>query len=68
MMKMKLKEIRTKKGYSRNHLSRISGVAQETIYKLESGKTPYTQAKLETFVLLAKALKVKVVDLIPEIK
>ena len=65
---MKLKEIRIKKGYSRNHLSRISGIAQETIYKLESGKTPYTQAKLETFIFLARALKVKVVDIVPEIK
>ena len=65
---MRLKEIRLKKGYSREHLSLISGIAPETIYKIESGKTPWEQVKLETYILLARALNVKVVDLIPEIK
>lgn len=65
---MKLKEIRESKGYSRAELSFYSGIAPETIYKLESGKTPYYQAQLGTYICLAKALHVKVIDIVPEIK
>ena len=65
---MKLKDIRLKKGYSRAKLSFYSGVAPKTIYNIECGITPWEQVKLETYILLARTLQVKVVDIVPEIK
>ena len=64
-MKLRLETIRKAKKMSRAELSFYSGVAPETIYKLESGKTNWKKAPLETYLLLAKALKVKVIDILP---
>lgn len=63
---MKLKEIRIKKGYSRRELSLLSGVSQKEIYKIEKGLIPPQAIRLGTYILLSKALKTKVVDLIKD--
>ena len=62
----RLTKIRTKLGLSRRELAVISGVSQATITALEYGKTNIYNVKLLTLVELAKALKVKVIDLVPQ--
>lgn len=63
---MKIELIRKQKGYSRRELSLLSGVSQKEIYKIEKGLIPPQAIKLGTYILLAKALKTKVVDLIKD--
>ena len=59
-----LERIRKEQGLSRRELELLSGVKQVTIYHLESGRTDVNNIKLSTLIALAKALKVKVVDLL----
>ena len=59
-----LERIRKEQGLSRRELELLSGVKQVTIYHLEIGITDVNNVKLSTLVALAKALKVKVVDLL----
>lgn len=61
----KLKTIRKQKGYSRRELGELSGVSPMTINALERGINDATNVKLSTLISLAKALKVKVKDLVP---
>ena len=64
----KLKDIRTKKGYSRRELAELSKIHIDTIKSLEMGYNEPLNAKLSTLVALAKVLKCKVRDFYPEIK
>ena len=59
-----LERIRKEQGLSRRELELLSGVKQVTIYHLETGRTDVNNIKLSTLIALAKALKVKVVDLL----
>ncbi len=68
MNNFRLKEIRTKKGYSRHELSELSKIHIETIKSLEMGINEPLHAKLSTLVALAKVLKCKVRDFYPDIK
>lgn len=63
-----LKEIRTKKGISRNELSELSKIDIETIKSLETGRNDPKKAKLSTLVALARALKCRVKDFYPNEK
>lgn len=62
----RLKEIRKSKGISRQTLANISGVSRDTIDALENGKTNVKEAKLNTLLSLATALRVKVSKLLPD--
>ena len=62
----RLKEIRKSKGISRQTLANISGVSRDTIDALENGKTNVREAKLNTLLSLATALRVKVKHLLPD--
>lgn len=59
-----LERIRKEKGLTRRELELLSGVKQLTIHHLENGITDVNNVKLSTLVALAKALKVKVIDLL----
>lgn len=59
-----LERIRKEKGWSRRELEALSGVKILTISNLETGSTNINNVKLSTLVKLAKALKVKVIDLL----
>lgn len=59
-----LERIRKEKGFSRLELSKLSGVAPQTIQKLEQGLYNVNMVKLGTLVALSKALHCKVVDLL----
>lgn len=59
-----LERIRKEQGLSRRELELLSGVKQVTIYHLETGRTDVNNIKLSTLIALAKALKVKVIDLL----
>ena len=61
-----LKTIRINKDLSRLELSKLSGVSVQNIQALEEGITQVDNVKLSTLVALAKALKVKVIDLLPK--
>lgn len=60
----RLEHIRKCKGLSRKDLAKLSGVGEQTIVALETGINNVNNAKLSTLVNLAKALKVKVIDLL----
>lgn len=62
----KLKEIRISKRWSRETLAKKSGVSRDTIDALENGKTNVKEAKLNTLLSLATALRVKVGRLLPD--
>lgn len=62
----KLKEIRKSKRWSRETLAKKSGVSRDTIDALENGKTNVKEAKLNTLLSLAIALRVKVSKLLPD--
>lgn len=62
----KLKEIRKSKRWSRETLAEKSGVSRDTIDALENGKTNVKEAKLNTLLSLATALRVKVSKLLPD--
>ena len=59
-----LERIRKEQGLSRRELELLSGVKQVTIHHLEKGSYDVNMVKLGTLISLAKALKVKVVDLL----
>lgn len=59
-----LERIRKEQGLSRRELELLSGVKQLTIHHLENGTTDVINVKLSTLIALAKALKVKVIDLL----
>lgn len=59
-----LERIRKEKGLTMADLSKLSGVQAITIHSLEQGKTNVNNVKLSTLIALAKALHVKVVDLL----
>ena len=59
-----LERIRKEKQLSRRELELLSGVKQLTIHHLETGTTNVNDVKLSTLIKLAKALKVKVIDLL----
>lgn len=61
-----LEKIRTSLGLSRKELEDISGVNQFTIQALETGINDAFNVKLSTLVALAKALEVKVIELLPK--
>lgn len=56
-----LKEVREKRGYSKQELEKLSGISRTRIVQIERGQGT---AKIETLVDLAKGLNVKVGDLI----
>lgn len=64
----KLKEIRQLAGLSRKDLSQKSGVAEQTIFALESGLNKPENAKLSTLLALCKGLGCKLVNLYPNEK
>jgi len=68
MSDFNLKEIRTNKSLSRRELAELSGVNEQTIVSLESGKNDPSEAKLSTLIKLAKALHCKVRHLYPQEK
>ena len=59
-----LKTIRNECKYTRQDLERLSGVSCVAIQRLEEGMTNVNNVKLSTLIKLAKALRVKVVDLV----
>lgn len=59
-----LEKIRKEKDFSREELSKLSGVNQNTIQRLEKGMYNVNMVKLGTLIALAKALHCKVVDLL----
>jgi transcriptional regulator with XRE-family HTH domain len=60
---MKLVTLRRKKGLSQRALAKLSKVTNVTIARIESG---VYDPRLSTLRRLAKALKVKVADLVDE--
>lgn len=62
MLEENLKSIREKKGYSKSHLAKISGISRKTIEFIENKSA--NNAKLCTIEALAKALDVSVKDLL----
>jgi transcriptional regulator with XRE-family HTH domain len=60
---MKLVTVRQKKGLSQRALAKLSKVTNVTIARIESG---VYDPRLSTLRRLAKALKVKVADLVDE--
>ena len=62
----RLREIRKSKHISRQTLANISGVSRDTIDALENGKTNVKEVKLNTLLLLATALRVRVRHLLPD--
>ncbi len=59
-----LQRIRKEKDLSRKELSKLSGVNETTIQRLETGLYNVNMVKLGTLIALAKALHCKVVDLL----
>ncbi|MGL5823419.1 MAG: helix-turn-helix domain-containing protein [Nocardioides sp.] len=59
MNEVRIKELRTARGWNQERLAEVSGVAVRTIQRLEAGN----EASLETLALVAGALEVPVRDL-----
>ena len=59
-----LQKMRERRKMTQEELSRISGVKQQTISAIESGKNKYP--RIDTMFALAKALRCTVYDLIEE--
>jgi transcriptional regulator with XRE-family HTH domain len=57
-----LKKLREKKGLSQDRLAKLADIANNTIIKIERGEN--INPRLDTLKKIAKALKVKVDDLI----
>lgn len=62
MLSENLKKYRTEQRYTKEELSRITGVNARTIAFIESGRISYP--KLDTLLALCKALKVPIQKLI----
>lgn len=60
-MKFKIVEIRMKKGYSSAEVARKAGIAKSTLNDIENNKS---NPRIETLELVAKALDVKISDLL----
>ena len=65
MIRVKVREIAEQKGISRTKLSRISDTNYKTVDLI--WKNPYKEIGTVTLARLAKALGVRVVDLIEEV-
>ena len=61
-----LEELRKTRKLSRRELAELSGVNENTIAALESGKNDPSEAKLSTLIKLAKALNCRVRDFYPD--
>jgi transcriptional regulator with XRE-family HTH domain len=61
-MGMQLKLARVKRGWTQNDLHRVTGIWQRTISEVENGQK--TRVTFETVTRLAKALGVKLDDLV----
>ena len=59
-MTINLYEIRTQKGYSQEHLAKLSGVSKTHIREVENGQSNPT---IQVLCSLAKALQVPITDL-----
>ena len=59
-----LERIRKEQGFSRDELSKLSGVNPTTIQRLEIGYYDVNMVKLGTLIALAKALHCKIIDLL----
>ncbi len=57
-----LKKLREKKGLSQDRLAKLADIANNTIIKIEQGEN--MNPRLDTLKKIAKALEVKVDDLI----
>lgn len=66
-MKYKIKQIRLKQGLSQIQLQQISGVSRQIISYIETGSALTSTVKVSTLEKIAKALKVKVSDLLDEV-
>lgn len=64
MLKILVKEVRTKKNISIRNLSLLSDVSKSHIEKIEDGKT---KPSLEVIYKIAKVLDVSIYDLFEEI-
>ena len=62
MIAQNIKKYRKKKGVSQDKLSKLAGVTNNTIIKIESGAT--LNPRVETLRLIAKALDVTVDSLL----
>jgi DNA-binding Xre family transcriptional regulator len=65
MVRLRIKEVATSKGYSMNKLSRISDVSFNAIKRLWT--KPYSGVTVDTLNKIAKALGVTVNDLIEDV-
>lgn len=61
----KLLELRKKYRYTRSELSRVSGVNESEIYKLEKGLLDFRNCKLNTIIALSQAFGLKGVAILP---
>jgi len=61
-IRLRLKELRTRRGWSQRELAKRAGVQHVTIVHLEAGASP----RLDTLVKLAQAFGVKVTQLLKE--
>lgn len=61
----RIKAIREERGISQNQLSKLSGLQQATICRIES---EYKDFKISSAISIARALGVSVEDLIVEIR
>ena len=59
-----LERIRKSKNLTRRELALLSGVKEITLHLYENNDLDINKAKLTTLIKLAKALKVKVIDLV----
>lgn len=64
-MSSNIRYIREAKDISRVELSKLSGVSEPMLKILESDKFDILNSKLDTLVKISKALRVKVIDLLP---
>lgn len=62
-MKLKLRKIRLKKGFTQKKLAAKLGLDRSMISRYENGETPLT---VDTIYRLTRILKVSVSDLLPD--
>jgi transcriptional regulator with XRE-family HTH domain len=63
-IRKRIKEIRLKKGFSQENMGFMLGISQNSYHKIENG---YCKLSLSKFFQIAKALEVKVEELIDEL-
>lgn len=64
-MANKLREWRKQYKYTRKELSKVSGVSESTIQRLEDGRLKFENCKLTTLIALSTALGISVAALLP---